>query len=71
MKRMFTYRVEDSAHYRPDLRPEAVLYVAMNEKGEDVMSSPDLAIIQEYCRQHTRRLAEEDAMALSRILRTE
>lgn len=69
--RQFTYRVEDSAHYRPNVAPRATLYVAMNEKGEDVKSSPNAQIIQEYCRQHTKRLAEEDAMALSKILRGE
>lgn len=69
--KQFTYRVEDSAEYRPDLRPRVTLYVAMNEKGEDVQSSPDLHFIQTYCENHTRRLAEEEAMALSKILRTE
>jgi len=69
--RRFTYRVEDSAHYEPRLTPRATLYVAMNEKGEDVKSSPDCHIIQEYCRQHSKRLAQEDAMAASKILRGE
>lgn len=69
--RQFTYRIEDSAHYAPSFSPRSTLYVAMNEKGEDVKSSLNAQIIQEYCRQHTKRLAEEDAMALSKILRGE
>lgn len=69
--KIFTYRVEDSAHYCPTMMPRVTLYVAKNEKGEDVWSSPDFEIVKEYCRQHNRRLAEEEAMALSRILRTE
>ena len=69
--RQFTYRIEDSAHYAPGLAPRTTLYVAMNEKGEDVKSSPIAQVIQEYCRQHNQRLAQEDAMERSKILRVD